>query len=40
MRGERERDANKMLSGISEGRDRLEDLSVDGRVILKWIINK
>jgi len=28
------------LSGHLEGRDHLEDLDVDGRIILKWFLNK
>jgi hypothetical protein len=28
------------LVGRHEGRDRLEDLGISGRIILKWIIKK
>jgi hypothetical protein len=32
--------AYKILIGKTEGGDYLEDLSVDGRLILKWILKK
>jgi hypothetical protein len=32
--------AHRGLVGRSEGRDRLEDLGVEGRIILKWAFKK
>jgi hypothetical protein len=34
------RNAFKILVDNLKGRDHLEDLAVDGRIILKWILNK
>jgi hypothetical protein len=34
------RNAYKILSGKSEGRDHSEDLGVDRRIILEWILGK
>jgi len=34
------RGAHRVLVGRPEGRDHLEDPSVDGRIILKWIFRK
>jgi hypothetical protein len=34
------RNAYKILVGKPEGRDHLEDLSVDGKIILKWNAGK
>jgi hypothetical protein len=33
------KDAYTVLVGRPEKRDHLEDLGVEGRVILKWILN-
>ena len=30
----------RVLVGKSEGKNHLEDVGVDGRVILKWILTK
>jgi hypothetical protein len=30
----------RVLVGKSDGRDHLEDLGVDGRIILRWIFRK
>jgi hypothetical protein len=32
--------ANRVLVGKPEGKNILEDLGVDGRIILKWIFKK
>jgi hypothetical protein len=32
--------ANNTLVGKPEGRDHTEDLGVDGRIILEWILKK
>jgi hypothetical protein len=32
--------ACKTVTGMSEGRDHSEDLDVDERIILKWILKK
>jgi hypothetical protein len=32
------RNTNKILVGKSEGKIHLEDLGIDGRIILKWIL--
>jgi hypothetical protein len=34
------RNAYNILVGKSEGKNHLENLGVDGRIILKWILNK
>jgi hypothetical protein len=34
------RDAYRVLVGRTDERDQLEDLGVDGRIILKWIFKK
>jgi len=34
------RGAYRVLLGIPEGRDHMEDKGIDGRTILKWIFNK
>jgi hypothetical protein len=34
------RNAHKILVGKPEGRDNLEDLDVDGRIVLKCILQK
>jgi hypothetical protein len=34
------RNVYKIFVGKSEGRNHLEDLGVDGRTILKWILGK
>ena len=36
----RRRGAYRILVGIPEERDHLEDQGLDGRIILKWIFNK
>ena len=37
--GER-RGVHRVLVGKSEGKSQLEDLGVDGRIILRWIFRK
>jgi hypothetical protein len=34
------RNACKILVGKPEGRDHSEDIVVDGRIILEWIVGK
>jgi len=34
------RNAHKVLVGNLKGRDDLEDLDVDGRIILEWMLRK
>jgi hypothetical protein len=34
------RGAYRVLVGIPEGKNRLEDPGVDGRIILRWIFGK
>jgi hypothetical protein len=36
----RDENTNKILVGKLEGRDRSEDLGVDGKIILEWILGK
>jgi hypothetical protein len=37
---EESRGAYRVLVGKPEGRNHLEDTGVDGRIILKWILEK
>jgi hypothetical protein len=34
------RNAHSILAGKSEGRDHSEDLGIDKKIILKWILGK
>jgi hypothetical protein len=32
--------AYRVMVGKSEGRNHLEDLGIEGRIIMKWILNR
>jgi hypothetical protein len=36
----RQKGAYRVLVGRLEGKNHLEDLGIDGRIMLKWIFNK